>query len=164
MNTNRRQDTFPPPMIRITKSFTFEMAHALLGYDGACRNIHGHSYQLFVTVKGVPKDKQEHPKDGMVLDFVDLKKIIENHVVEALDHALVLNAATPPEVVKSLKDQYEKVILFPFQPTSENLVLYMVERILPVLPTDVSLSHVRLAETATAYIEWFSEDNTDAGV
>jgi len=151
-------------MIRITKSFTFEMAHALLGYDGACRNIHGHSYQLFVTVKGVPKDKQEHPKDGMVLDFVDLKKIIENHVVEALDHALVLNAATPPEVVKSLKDQYEKVILFPFQPTSENLVLYMVERILPVLPTDVSLSHVRLAETATAYIEWFSEDNTDAGV
>ena len=61
-------------VIRVTKEFRFEGAHALTGYDGKCRHIHGHSYRLFVTLKGDIKQVQDHPKSGMVVDFSDLKK------------------------------------------------------------------------------------------
>ena len=56
-------------VIRLTKEFSFEAAHALEGYDGPCREIHGHSYRLFVTVKGVPERNPAHPKCGMVMGF-----------------------------------------------------------------------------------------------
>ena len=56
-------------VIRLTKEFSFEAAHALDGYDGPCREIHGHSYRLFVTVKGTPAEDASNPKCGMVLDF-----------------------------------------------------------------------------------------------
>ncbi|MDG1792604.1 MAG: 6-carboxytetrahydropterin synthase, partial [Flavobacteriaceae bacterium] len=52
--------------IRITKQFNFETGHALYGYDGACRNVHGHSYKLFVTVIGLPNDDSNNVKYGMV--------------------------------------------------------------------------------------------------
>lgn len=58
-----------PTIIRLTKEFTFEAAHALEGYDGLCREIHGHSYRLFVTVKGTPCADESNPKFGMVMDF-----------------------------------------------------------------------------------------------
>ena len=54
-------------VIRLTKEFSFEAAHALDGYDGPCREIHGHSYRLFVTVKGTPAEDASNPKCGMVL-------------------------------------------------------------------------------------------------
>ena len=56
-------------MIRITKEFKFEMAHALYGYDGLCKNIHGHSYRLWVTVRGEVLEENGSKKDGMVLDL-----------------------------------------------------------------------------------------------
>ena len=74
--------------IRVTKSFTFEMAHALWNYDGPCRNIHGHSYQLFVTVTGQPSEDLNDTKLGMVIDFSDLKRIVNQHVVEYFDHSI----------------------------------------------------------------------------
>ena len=57
--------------IRITKQFNFETGHALYGYDGACRNVHGHSYKLFVTVIGLPNDDSNNVKYGMVIDFMN---------------------------------------------------------------------------------------------
>ena len=60
-------------MIRITKEFKFEMAHALHGYDGLCKNIHGHSYKLWVTIRGAVLNERTHKKDGMVMDFAFLK-------------------------------------------------------------------------------------------
>ena len=63
--------------IRITKQFNFETGHALYGYDGACRNVHGHSYKLFVTVVGSPNSDSSNVKYGMVIDFKDLKKIVK---------------------------------------------------------------------------------------
>ena len=59
-------------MIRITKIFTFETAHVLYNYDGKCKNMHGHSYKLFVTVKGIPINDLDHPKNGMVVDFTQI--------------------------------------------------------------------------------------------
>mgnify|MGYP001087225704 CR=1 FL=1 len=78
--------------IRLTKEFSFEAAHLLEGYDGACREIHGHSYRLFVTVKGCPADDDTNPKCGMVMDFGVLKSIVNEEVVSRFDHALVLRA------------------------------------------------------------------------
>ena len=72
-------------MVRITKEFKFEMAHALHGYDGLCKNIHGHSYKLFVTVKGKIKNDNGNAKDGMVLDFDVLKSIVKPEVINKYD-------------------------------------------------------------------------------
>ena len=69
-------------VIRLTKEFSFEMAHSLSGYDGACREIHGHSYKLFVTVQGEPNADPNNPKYGMVMDFGELKRIVGRLIVD----------------------------------------------------------------------------------
>ncbi|MEI7897813.1 MAG: 6-carboxytetrahydropterin synthase, partial [bacterium] len=81
--------------IRVTKEFRFEAAHALMGYDGPCKNIHGHSYELSVTVIGTPVTDRSSAKLGMVMDFGDLKKIIKKQIVDPFDHALLLNSEVP---------------------------------------------------------------------
>jgi 6-pyruvoyltetrahydropterin/6-carboxytetrahydropterin synthase len=63
--------------IRVTKFYDFEMAHALWNYDGLCKNIHGHTYKLYVTVMGVPCNDSDDQKNGMVIDFGDLKRIVK---------------------------------------------------------------------------------------
>lgn len=76
--------------IRVTKEFTFEMAHALWNYDGPCKNVHGHSYRLFVTLSGSPVDDASDPKNGMVIDFSDLKRIVSEEIVRIFDHAVTV--------------------------------------------------------------------------
>jgi 6-pyruvoyltetrahydropterin/6-carboxytetrahydropterin synthase len=146
--------------IRITKEFNFEMAHALWNYDGACRNIHGHSYKLFVTLAGIPNPDRNDPKFGMVIDFKDLKKMVKGPVVDFLDHSLVVYREADGEVLSSVRTMYEKVHVFDFQPTCENLVLYIVETIRPMLSPGLELNSVKLFETATSFAEWHAEDNT----
>ena len=91
--------------IRITKEFKFEMAHALLDHDGPCKNIHGHSYQLSVTLKGNPIENSSNPKEGMVVDFSDLKKLVNEEIVNPFDHALMLNKRTSSTIHSALKDR-----------------------------------------------------------
>ena len=145
--------------IRVTKEFDFEMAHALWNYDGACRNIHGHSYRLFVTIKGVPITDSSDPKFGMVLDFKDLKKLVKGPIVDFLDHSLVLYREAEGEVLAQVRTMYEKVHLFDFQPTCENLVCFIADTIQDKLHSSLELHSVKLFETATSYGEWFAEDN-----
>lgn len=145
--------------IRVTKEFGFEMAHALWNYDGACRNIHGHSYKLFVTLIGTPCPDSGHPKFGMVIDFTDLKLMVKGPVVDFLDHSLVVYHKSAGETLDAVRTMYEKVHVFDFQPTCENLVLYIVEKIRPMLPPGLRLSAVKLNETATSYAEWYESDN-----
>ena len=77
--------------IRLTKHFSFEAAHALHNYDGKCSRLHGHSYQLFVTVIGTPDSNPDSPKCGMVMDFGLLKKIVNEEIIDKYDHSVVLN-------------------------------------------------------------------------
>jgi 6-pyruvoyltetrahydropterin/6-carboxytetrahydropterin synthase len=110
--------------IRITKQFNFETGHALFGYDGKCKNVHGHSYKLSVTVIGTPITDPSHVKLGMVIDFGDLKKIVKEEIVDVFDHATVFNQNTPHiELAKELQDRGHHVILVDYQPTSENMVI-----------------------------------------
>jgi 6-pyruvoyltetrahydropterin/6-carboxytetrahydropterin synthase len=145
--------------IRLTKAFPFEMAHALYGHDGPCKNIHGHSYVMHVTVIGEPISNASHVKNGMVMDFSDLKKIVKEKIVDEMDHALVLNGDSPHRELKNLNETFEKIILVPYQPTCENLLIDFKDRIQKFLPPDVKLQSMRLSETASSYSEWFADDN-----
>lgn len=146
--------------IRITKSFTFETAHALHGYDGKCRNLHGHSYSLFVTVIGTPNADANHAKFGMVIDFGDLKKIVKQEVVDVFDHATILNKNTPHlEMANYLENLGHDIILVDYQPTTEMMVIDFAEKISKRLPSNIKLHSLKLQETATSYAEWFASDN-----
>lgn len=144
--------------IRVTKEFTFEMAHALLGYDGSCKYIHGHSYGLSVTVLGKPNENENDPKLGMVIDFGDLKRIVKATVVDTFDHALVLNSKTPKDSFNQKQELFDKVIFVDYQPTSEILVADFANRISQKLPEGIKLLNLRLRETATSYADWFASD------
>lgn len=146
--------------IRITKQFNFETGHALYGYDGKCRNVHGHSYKLSVTVIGHPVTNPGHVKLGMVIDFGDLKKIVKEEIVDQFDHATIFNKNTPHiELAKELMERGHNVILANYQPTSENMVLDFAERIKARLPKEISLFSLKLQETETSFAEWYAIDN-----
>jgi len=147
------------PSIRITKEFKFEMAHALKGYDGLCRNIHGHSYELLVTILGKPISDTNSPKLGMVMDFGDLKNIVRSTIVDVYDHALVLNNNYPEDLTNKLSENFEKIIIVDYQPTSELMIADFAEKIMAELPSHVSLKYLLLRETVTSYAEWYAEDN-----
>ena len=146
--------------IRITKQFSFETGHALYGYDGKCKNVHGHSYKLSVTVIGTPIDDSTNVKFGMVIDFGDLKKIVKEEIVDQFDHATVFNQNTPHiELANELKSRDHHVILVDYQPTSENMVVDFANRITSRLPKNIQLFSLKLQETETSFAEWFASDN-----
>src|SRR5690606_36337110 len=149
-------------LIRITKQFSFETGHALYGYDGKCKNVHGHSYKLSVTVIGTPITDKTNVKYGMVIDFGDLKKIVKSEVVDVFDHATVFNKNTPHiELAKELENRDHSVILVDYQPTSENMVVDFAEKISSRLPSHIKLFSLRLQETETSFAEWFASDQSE---
>lgn len=146
--------------VRLTKEFGFEMAHALEGYDGACKHIHGHSYRLFVTVIGSPSKEESDPKFGMVLDFSILKGIVGKYIIDRYDHALILRESDLRKDFHSLlSSTYGKVEIVDYQPTCENMICRFAEMIKSELPSNISLHHIKLHETATSFAEWYQEDN-----
>ena len=122
-------------MITVTKQFMFEACHRLPHYDGACHNLHGHSYKLEVTVGGDITDSNS-PKCGMIIDFKDLKKIVKDVAVDKYDHSY-------------LND------FFP-NPTAEIMVEQIAHDISNSLPVGVYLVSCKLWETATSYAEYNS--------
>lgn len=146
--------------IRITKQFSFETGHALYGYDGKCKNVHGHSYKLSVTVIGKPIQDSNNVKFGMVIDFGDLKKIVKSEIVDVFDHATVFNKNTPHvELAKELKDRDHNVLLVDYQPTSEMMVIDFAKKIKTYLPKHIALHSLKLQETDTSFAEWYASDN-----
>ena len=144
--------------IRLTRRFVFDMAHALLSYDGPCKNIHGHTYSFSLTLLGDPLQAPGHPKDGMVYDFSLLKGIVERKVLQQFDHALVLSANENEDLVRNIADRYEKVVLLKLQPTCEHLLLHFIELVKNELPENLKLDAARLDETPNSYAEWRIED------
>ena len=114
-------------MLTVTKHFGFEACHHLPYYEGACHNIHGHSYKLDVTVGGNIIKDTNNPKCGMIVDFKDLKKIVKENVVDKYDHS-------------NLNDFFEN-------PTAEIMVVDIAYSIMQKLPKEVYLVSVKLWET-----------------
>ena len=145
--------------IRITKQFDFETGHALYGYDGKCKNVHGHSYKLSVTVIGTPITDSSDVKYGMVIDFGDLKEIVLAEIVNKFDHATVFNKNTPHiELAHELEKRGHHVILVDYQPTSEMMLIDFAQKIKKRIPKNIKLHSLKLQETGTSHAEWFAED------
>lgn len=145
--------------IRVTKEFHFEMAHVLWNYDGPCKNVHGHSYKLFVTVTGTPVNDVENPRNGMVMDFSELKRIVSDDIVAIFDHSVVVNGSMDESKLEKFKSLFGNTVIVKYQPTCENLVTDFAERITSRLPEGTDLHSVKLYETATSYAEWYADDN-----
>lgn len=149
-------------MIHLTKEFSFESAHALWGYDGKCREIHGHSYRFFVTIKGEPITDEQSPKLGMVMDFGELKAIVAREITDRLDHSFVMRRTEQAEALAAaMGSQFTNVVLVDYQPTCENMLIDFAARLKAALPEGVKLHSLRLHETATSYAEWFADEESE---
>ena len=93
----------------------------------------------------------------MLMDFTDLKKIVNESIIDKFDHALILREDSP--YAKEIAANYQNVALTNFQPTCENLIVYFASAIKERLPKSVSLFSLKLYETATSYVEWYASDN-----
>ena len=150
------------PLIRVTREFGFEMAHVLYNYDGPCKNVHGHSYRLFVTVAGVPVNDPHNSKNGMVIDFTDLKHIVLVEIVNIFDHSVVISSDFDKEKTEMMSKTFGNTVIVGYQPTCENLVADFASRIKKRLPAGTTLHSLKLYETAKSYAEWFAEDNKES--
>lgn len=146
-------------IIRVTKEFRFEMAHVLWNYDGPCRNVHGHSYRLFVTISGIPVHDPENVRNGMVIDFTDLKTLVTKEILDVFDHAAVIPGFFDKEKSELFTQMMGNTVLVDYQPTCENLVTDFSQRILKHLPAGIKLHNLRLYETSTSFAEWYASDN-----
>jgi 6-pyruvoyltetrahydropterin/6-carboxytetrahydropterin synthase len=137
--------------ITVVKEFSFAASHFLPNHPGKCQNLHGHTYKLQVGVRG-----KVDPETGMVVDFGDLKEMVEGKIIEKLDHRH-LNA------VGCRKDDCDEDLQsFPRElPTAEMMVEWIIDVLGEYLMTEwedlVKLCFVRLYEsplTPVAYAEW----------
>jgi 6-pyruvoyltetrahydropterin/6-carboxytetrahydropterin synthase len=146
-------------LIRITREFSFEMAHVLVNYDGPCRNVHGHSYLLYVTLSGIPLNDRNNPKNGMVMDFTDLDNLVKTKITDKFDHSVVLSKDFDNNKREIIAEAFGNTIIVDYQPTCENLIVDFAGRIKKELPAGIRLHSMRLYETAKSYAEWFASDN-----
>lgn len=141
-------------IVRISKKFTLEMAHVLYQHKGPCKNMHGHSYQLYVLLKGKPD-----AHSGMLIDFSELDKYVYDNIIQKYDHTLVLYKDNPLRNDNDFNQLFPKTIYVDFEPTAENFVIAWAHALKPVLPEHVKLSGIRLYETAHCFAEYLEDDN-----
>lgn len=87
--------------MRLSRKFKFDAAHRLIDYPGICNRIHGHTYTLVVTVEGKPDDS------GMLIDFFDIKKIVEEEVITNVDHTYLNDRYDQPTVENVAQDIFK---------------------------------------------------------
>ena len=134
-------------MISITKKIEFEAAHRISNYPGSCSEIHGHTYKLEVTVSG-----EINPETDMVMDFKDLKEILQKTVVAYFDHALILKKTTDNQTIFS--SYPGKITWMESEPTAEQMLLWMVSSTTPHLSSGVTLQKLKLPETSGSFATW----------
>ncbi len=139
-------------MILLTKIFRFEMAHALHGYPGKCKSIHGHSYKLYVTVRTDKEQEGYIPAPGILLDFKEIKQLVRTTIVNRLDHQLILSGdyiKSHPSII--LEDN---LLLWEAEPSAENLLIFIRKTLQHNLPEGIALAKLKLYETNDSYAEW----------
>lgn len=141
-------------MLQVTKIFHFETAHAIHGYSGACKNIHGHSYEFLVTVSGKESGETYIPDTGFVVDFKELKQCVNEAVVKLLDHKLILSnnfLENHPALQNTAN-----LLVWAVEPSAENILIFIKENILKFLPAGIYLEKLKIFETRDSYAEWFA--------
>src|SRR5581483_747704 len=143
------------PMTRyaiITKEFTFEASHHLPGHRGKCRHLHGHSYRLEISLRGPLINAPGQSDDGMVMDFDDLKRIVNHTIIEELSDAVPRgNAARPIE--QGGMDHNHLNDVTGIRTTAENLVHWIWDALVAGGVPDALIYRIRLWETAKGYAE-----------
>lgn len=138
-------------MICLTKIFRFEAAHALYGYPGGCSKLHGHSYELHVTVSSGLPGNNYITGQGMIMDFKEIKKRV-GEVVAGLDHKLLLSKEYLIQTSGNFSN--DELVVMEVEPTAENLLIYLRNEIALGLPHDIVLQKLVLWETRDSYATW----------
>ena len=141
----------------VTKEFTFDCAHMLSGHEGLCKNLHGHTYKLQITVSSFAGVIKEGPSEGMIVDFKDLKAIVKERIVDKFDHSYVM-WANGSEVEHSIGDLLSqegmKVVIVKYRPTAENMAQAFYDELKGVLREHKArIVGVKVWETPTSYAE-----------
>lgn len=132
--------------MKIAKEFSWEMGHRLPFHEGKCRNLHGHSYKCMIELSGSPD------KNGMLLDYYDLKKIIDP-IIEELDHSFMVNSSDK-ELIAILDQLKSNKVIVDFDSTAENICLYLLDKVkASSLPRNIKEIKVRVLETEKTYAE-----------
>lgn len=139
-------------MLKLTKIFHFEAAHAIHGYEGQCKHIHGHSYELHVTFATKMDTEKYIPGPGFIIDFKEIKKIVKNEIIVNFDHKLILSK-------QYIKDNNyivnpENIVIWEMEPTVENLLLFIKEVISQLIPSHIELDNLIMYETKDSYAQW----------
>ena len=135
-------------MVTVTKTVKFDAAHVLTNHEGLCKNLHGHTYRVDVSVScgdGMPGD--------MVMDFKELKRIANETICDRFDHAFMYNTASPgeTEIAAVVKRNGMRTVPIPFRSTAENLAkLFFAELEKKI----AGLSSVRVWETQDSSAEY----------
>ena len=141
-------------MLQITKIFRFEMAHAIHGYNGKCKDIHGHSYELHVTVSPTHDHENFLPGTGLIIDFKELKHLVQEGLIKHLDHKLVLSG----EYIKTHSvPRADNLQQWEYEPSAENILIYALRRLSGKLPEHIRLVSLKLFETSDSYAEWIND-------
>ncbi|MFH1196590.1 MAG: 6-carboxytetrahydropterin synthase [bacterium] len=132
--------------MKIAKEFRWEMGHRLTFHKGKCRNLHGHSYKMLLELEG------DIESNGMVMDYYDVKKIIDP-IIENLDHSFVVKR-DDGDLIDALNKLNSKYVVVDFESTAENLCIYMINEIKNQdLPKNIKRIMIRLFETENTFAE-----------
>ncbi len=140
--------------MNITKIFTFDSSHMLDGHDGKCQNLHGHTYTLEITVAG--ELIQGGAKDGMVMDFTDLKAAVKEQITDPFDHAFIYDGSNEREsqIAALLEGWQMKTLRLNRRTTAENMTVEMYGRL---KRAGLNVCRVKLWETPTSCAEYTGE-------
>ena len=135
-------------MITVTKTIRFDAAHILTNHQGLCKNLHGHTYRVDVSVTQGDGDTSD-----MVIDFKDLKRIASEVVCERFDHAFIYNteSAGEREIAAVVEKNGMRTVAIPFRSTAENLARVFFGERKALIP---GLSAVKVWETADSCAEY----------
>jgi 6-pyruvoyltetrahydropterin/6-carboxytetrahydropterin synthase len=134
-------------MTRIAKEFRWEMGHRLPFHNGGCQNIHGHSYRMRVTIEGRLDD------NGMVLDYFDMKEIVDP-IVQRVDHSFLCDNRDE-QMLAFFRDNPLKHVIVPFRTTAENITAWFLELVATELRRfpNIKTLTIRVYETERTYAE-----------
>ena len=135
-------------MTTVTKTIKFDAAHVLTNHQGLCKNLHGHTYRVDISVSQSDGDGRD-----MVIDFKDLKSIASEVVCERFDHAFIYNTESPGEreIAAVVEKNGMRTVAIPFRSTAENLAALFFRDLVSRIP---GLSAVKVWETADSCAEY----------
>lgn len=146
-------------MLKLTKIFHFEMAHAIHGHAGACKYIHGHSYELQVTISAAKPEEGYIPAPGFLIDFKEIKELVSTLIIHRFDHRLVLSNKFLLEY--PALSALENLVVFEEEPTAENLLYYFRTILKKTFPGNIRVIRLCLYETKDSYAEWEADDTSN---